>query len=360
MFPAVQHDWTPATFRERGVAVPFTSPMLAGARVRLVERRYELVLPHPGRARGVYIFALLSLAEYCAPTLHDLRLANRLADLGQPTPAKVRLAARKVALEGGAGRAAAAGAALAERRDASARADIELRLLSAAMGGQTATGAPDPLLARAALLKLAGRTGRTPEAVKAEIERLANELVAAGLTIPAAVGSHHPPARCELLLDGLAEFAGQTRQWLGRGLGEPEFGRIAAVSLATQKAGRLVLDATHAAISDLSALLSLWGAEPDHVMARLGRLDWLLDGWEHVCLLWQVAETDAARHQALEEATSSLPMPPAEAQALFRSEDQTISGAAERPAARAHPVARPAGDHLALVERNERIRALAA
>src|ERR1700712_5461419 len=48
----------PTTFLERGVAVPFTTPMLAGTRARPAEKQgLELVIPNPSGGRGVYIMA---------------------------------------------------------------------------------------------------------------------------------------------------------------------------------------------------------------------------------------------------------------------------------------------------------------
>ncbi|MBU6498939.1 MAG: hypothetical protein KGQ40_10460, partial [Rhodospirillales bacterium] len=53
--PAVE-SFLPSTFLERGVAVPFTTPQLAGARARPGTRvPLELVVPNPSGGRGHYI-----------------------------------------------------------------------------------------------------------------------------------------------------------------------------------------------------------------------------------------------------------------------------------------------------------------
>ncbi|MGG5810685.1 hypothetical protein, partial [Falsiroseomonas sp. CW058] len=64
----------PSSFADRGVAVPFTAPMLAGARLRRpAGRPPELLLPALG-GRGVYILDWDACLGACRPTLHDRRL----------------------------------------------------------------------------------------------------------------------------------------------------------------------------------------------------------------------------------------------------------------------------------------------
>ena len=48
--------YLPATFEERGVAVSFTTPALAYARIRKDYRdRLEVVLPNIGDAKGTFV-----------------------------------------------------------------------------------------------------------------------------------------------------------------------------------------------------------------------------------------------------------------------------------------------------------------
>jgi hypothetical protein len=67
----------PTTFLERGVAVPFTTPILIGARARPGERKpLELIVPNPSGARGVYILPWDGISGLCKPTVHDRRLSD--------------------------------------------------------------------------------------------------------------------------------------------------------------------------------------------------------------------------------------------------------------------------------------------
>ena len=94
---AIRHDllerfgtaaYQPATFLDRGVTVPFTTPFLLGARIRPTETRsgLELVISNPAGGRGFYIVPWAAMPEVCSPTLHDRRLWQRLEGPHQPAP----------------------------------------------------------------------------------------------------------------------------------------------------------------------------------------------------------------------------------------------------------------------------------
>ncbi len=81
-------DHYPATFRNRGAAVPFTTPLLAGARARDSKGAgVELVIPNPSGGRGVYIVQWPGVRALCTPTVHDTVLFGRIAQLKRIDPA---------------------------------------------------------------------------------------------------------------------------------------------------------------------------------------------------------------------------------------------------------------------------------
>src|ERR1700679_4215228 len=85
----------PTTFLERGVAVPFTTPMLLGARARPSDRGgIELIVPNPSGARGFYIVPWSGVCRLCRPTVHDPRLYQRIAEREGVTPSSIRVAAQ--------------------------------------------------------------------------------------------------------------------------------------------------------------------------------------------------------------------------------------------------------------------------
>ncbi len=359
-----QPQWQPATFLERGVAVPFTSPPLAGARVRQRERRCDLVVPHPGGARGVYIFSLASLGEFCVPSVHDVLLAGRLLTLPSLTPASVRLTALGVAAEGSAGRAAAAAAEAAVQADRDMETACKAMLLAALARDTDVRGLAADATQRTqiAVHQLARRTGRTPEAVAADIAVLAGRLAQAGLDVPA--GPHSPalPGRSRMLLKSVGAMATQVQAWGHAGGDQQAALQVAALSEAMAATGQLVLEAAHKLLLDPAALLAGWAAAPDALSARIGRPDWLLDGWEHICLLWRVSADGDARAAALAELTLLLPPIPQEAQPWFAAIPSLRSNPPVRGAACPLPRAggRIPSQAIRLIERNERIRGLAA
>jgi hypothetical protein len=367
----------PATLRERGVAVPFTSPSLAGARVRLLDHRPELVLPNPAGARGVYLFPLASIAEYSAPTLHDVRLAERLAVAFPMSPPIVRRAAQTTAAEGAAGRAATASTQGTLANEATHLAEMGALLIGAVLDSDHAPGFTEPgsgpravsrsassLDARRAVLDVARRAGRSAEAIKADIDGLAAALVASGLD-----ADTHPkrrPGRCRLLVAGLRGLEVQITSWrAGTKLGtlglevDPAITQT-VISLVVAGASAL-LDTAQATIADLPGLLRRWAADPARVTDELARADWMLDGWEPVWLLWRLAESDRARADAIAEMSMILPNLPGEMEAWFAGTPEIQSrlrACDARPGNAYAPAARR--DAMALVQRNERMRAMAA
>ncbi len=104
----------PATFAERGVALPTTTPLLSGARGRPGARGdLDLLIPNPTRGRGTYILPWSGIGAFCRPTLHE-----RLAVADTVSPAAVRDAAGAC---GGDGRGGAARRSVATRRGIGAR-----------------------------------------------------------------------------------------------------------------------------------------------------------------------------------------------------------------------------------------------
>ena len=96
----------PASWAERGVHMPFTSPVLFGARLRgRGSLPPEVVLAHPGGQRSFLVMPWPAAVDACRPSLADRALMRALE--GQaPGPGAVRLAAAAVAGTGLLGRGA--------------------------------------------------------------------------------------------------------------------------------------------------------------------------------------------------------------------------------------------------------------
>lgn len=317
--PLIQ-SYQPATFAERGVAVPFTTPLLVGARVRRAERiGLELVVPNPSGGRGVYILPWRSARLLCRPTVHDTRLFERLGQLPALTPTAVRQAARTVAAEGLAGREAkAAGTALAEA-DNDERMLANFLLLMALVeefepGSVSITAVLRPTTeleerSKRAVAAVAPRLGRSPDQIAADLEALAV------LYGPVGVPPQAEPARLPRLTRALRQFVDDVGA-CGKTTPDDDIGAVARMLSAA--AARIAVSA-EAALADartllapITGLLRSWHSSPEVLASRIGCAEWLLDGWDRMILLWQDSQFPARRRAALLEMTQLVPVIPEE------------------------------------------------
>ncbi len=326
----------PASFAERGCAMPFTAPMLSGARLRRGSLgSAELLLPALG-GRGIYVMGWEACLLHCAPSLHDRQLWDRIAQQERPTPAVTRAAAREVARLGYAGRPAQAAALAALRQQDAVR--ISLRDLLAARFLPVAPGAADLL---GPMVSVLAQTGAGPA------ELSANQPVAA---IPQAI------VALDAFCTNVAAWSQATQAPLQR--------RAAAIALGAARMTLLVADACLQAlwhmVAELPARLAGQKVREGEVLPLLAELaarcDWLLDGWMTVEALWATT-APAGRGAALAELVSLLPVPPLEAEAWPgpRAEWDTLLRARRTVAP---SPAWGSGGLMELAYRNEAIRAL--
>lgn len=332
-------SYHPRTFHERGVSAPFTTPLLAGARLRGAPSRgghiLEVIIPNPAGGRGVYILPWGERGDLCRPTVHDTRLGDALAirgDLASLCPAMVRHAGWVVAAEGHAGHAAAVTAGLV-LHDAAARFAIASSRLESA------------------LARIGGGTASEPAAR----ERLAGLLA----NIHAPEGD---PARLPQLIDAVGALATALPDWAAAQSG-PE----SAVAQVVGTAAGLVhgsavylLRAAIGQLDDPAKLLRDWLGDAAGVEQALSRADWLLDGWHRLVLLWQSAQPGPAA--AALEMAALLPVWPDEAEAWLALPAGTAARMARRPGLLARIRLAGQWSHQAIavdqIARNERLRAL--
>ncbi len=365
--PKPVHGHQPSTFLERGVVVPYTTPHLAGARVRPGERAgLELIVPNLSGGRGVYVLPLDGILALCSPTLHDRALNTRIAGLRSVSPSAIRLAAREIAAEGLAGAAVAGSAAatLAAEQQQGLLAHLELVLeLLRQVEPRGADWAPpdqkDPeqigRRARAVLAALSPQTGRSGEVMMAVLEELAILYRAVG------VGRQTPLARLSVLI-GMVDGLRQEMQLFHRASGasgSAEAEIIAVTAGLTLRSARATLHDARATLANLPALLNRWLAEPAAVGRLVSRPEWLLDGWERICLLWRAADERIDRKLTLSEMVALVPTIPREAAGwvagsiemaddLLRHRRKVVLGEDWRTGVTVTD----------LVERNERLRAM--
>jgi hypothetical protein len=350
--------WRPVTFQERGVAVPFTTPAMAGARARSAARGVELIVPHPAGVRGVYIMTCSEVVNFCAATLHDMRLADRLAAMSSISPQEMRVVAREVAAEGLAGRAAgqAALAAVEAERTEHLMANIAmLQMLVQQQSGSVCPMAELDRRAKAAILHLSPGLGRPPAAITNDVEALA------GLLAPIGFGAAVERARHVRLLESIGHLVADLRGIDRGGATQAGLGAVLIESAAeaTQAvAGPCTADA-RARADDIASLLAAWASDEHAVRAQLTRPDWLLDGWEQICLVWRLAQ-DSNRRGCLSEMALMVPMLPHEAESWLGAAAGEDDRQLLRKQVNGFEDWRTGSLVFDLIARNERVRALAA
>lgn len=354
----------PGTFLERGAAVPFTTPQLNGARARPCARGgLEFTVPNPSGGRGVYIVPWEGVFTLCRPTVHDCRLISLLSARRAVTPGAIRDAARAIAAEGLAGRAARSAAEVAIAAEAQSRMVANFHLLLALVAqvdteaGATPERVPPAELerrARRAVAQIAPALGRTPDQVAAMLEEIA------GLFATVGVRPNDPGSRTGQALAAIATLRDEMIEWARQHPDESggDAARVAESADVTLTCARAVMADVQSLPGNMQALLGAWAADPAKVAERIARPEWLLDGWERIVLLWQSADR-LGRGITLAEMASLIPVLPKEAADWARIQVPAANDAPRRRLVAMLEDWRTGISLYDVIARNEHLRAVA-
>ena len=294
--------------------------MLAGARVRPAPRAgLELILPNPSGGRGSYVLPWTELGSLCRPTVHDVRLTERIAALRSVTPATIRRVAGDVACQGFAGRAAgsAAAAALASEQESLIVTNFELllRLLQQEEPPGNALAAPAidrpadvERRAKQTIAIVAPRLGQDATVIAASLEQLA------ALYDPIGLGPRAIPARIPYAVATL-KLLRQEAAALPTEADEHApalLQMLVSTADVTIALAERALSEARSAAGQVTGLLAAWRDDPVGLARQLARADWLMDGWDRICRLWSVDPRPAARRDVLDEIAQLLPIIPHE------------------------------------------------
>jgi hypothetical protein len=319
--PALK-PYHPTTFEERGVAVPFTTPLLGGTRARpTVEQKVELVVPNPSGGRGVYVMPWTGITSWCRPTLHDTVFNERIAVLHNVTPATIRRVGFEVAAEGLAGEEAMEAARLASNAEKGDRLVTNYRLLMTLVEqvgkrfpSSSLVSGPDKVdlmtQARLTVDWISPRLGQPATWTAGALEALSDVMANIG---PGSAGA---TGRLPRLLTMLRQACSDMSEWscIQQDEDQAEYvNMVGAVAEVTLSIAQTTLEKAQALTGDMVALLRTWAADPKAVTHLVMRPEWLLDGWAQICLIWNHARDDAERRAALIEIAGLLPILPKEA-----------------------------------------------
>lgn len=298
--PALQPESDPASFAERGAIVAFTTPQLFGARLPRPRAGAapDLILANLSGQPGNNVLPGAKLLATPGLTAHDQALWQKLRELTDFAPEKIREAMIAIAAEGWRGRAAAACAEEQKTADTTALRRMFFLLLTDLIRRTElpaeAKVPPEqesliylrPRIGKA-VARIAKRYSMTTEAVEAAIEALASVFMPLGKHNDSVTG-HTRVAMAEL-----QSFIKELDQWLAprrdnmRGLRAEFLLRKAKLALICTQAAINELDRV---LDDTTILLRAWQRDQASVLRRASRPQWLLDGWDIIIALWRQSE----------------------------------------------------------------------
>lgn len=300
------------------MALPFTTPMPGGARARLSRNRgIELIVRNPAGGKGVYVMPLSALTTLCRPTLHDKVVCNRLAFLETVTPTTVRAIGRAAAAEGLAGEDAMRTARQAGKSEETDRRAVVHHLLSTLIrqvgaGPDASPAIPGPDLAdldtraRQIVAWLAPRLGQSAGWGIKALNAIADTMTAVGIG---------DLGRMSALVNLLAAMREQIADWANTQRDSDRVlwaHTVCSIVEFTRSRAATMLVRTRTLTDDMVGLLRLWATDAPAIIRIAERPEWLLDGWEQICLIWNHAQDNSARRVALAEIADCIPTIPRE------------------------------------------------
>jgi hypothetical protein len=258
------------------------------------------------------------IMSLCRPTLHDKVLSGRIGGLARVTPVSIRRISRAIAVEGLAGEQAMQAAQTATETDKSDRRITSHQLLAALVrqvnavmrqSSDVALVETDDLDARARLTIawLAPHLRQSPTWAVTALDALTD--IMAGLGVGGDAG------RVPRLISMLRQVRACIADWAPTQRSTERTSCAEAVcSMAdiTLSLAETALADARAVTEDMIGLLRNWSTDPESVTRLVTRPEWLLDGWEQICLIWNYAPDDGTKTAALAEILEQVPILPVE------------------------------------------------
>jgi len=309
----------PATFEERGVVAPFTTPTLACSRVRADrDESLEILIPGMSGSSGIYVIAWPSVSEVFRLSVHDRVLHESIAEAKATTPRAMRRCANQTAMTGLAGPDSVECSKAALEQEENERLLTNFYLINSVVDRLSASQAKLTVAelsspegkrkVRQILDDIARKIGASSEQIYGSLERWSDMIAPLGLPVM--------PHECRLrrLLKRLEAFRMNVDEWGRRSNADPDGMSFLAADVVklTLDIGYPAIEEVDAYAADLAGTLSAWRTAEGEIRSRVDRLSWLLDGWEHVLTIWDSVLESPIWEQvsALEEILRLLPLVP--------------------------------------------------
>ncbi|CAK0753223.1 conserved hypothetical protein [uncultured Gammaproteobacteria bacterium] len=310
-----------ATYAERGMAVPFTTPKLSQARARLdYNGRFEFMVPNLSGGKGNYIMPWKTVLDTMSPTLHDRTLYDEMNRERAHDPYKMRMVGLRVATTGLAGPAAAKHARelLTEEQEYQLLTNF---LLVIHLLGQVNLSTDDLLKTGLASESSQHRLKQSVIHVASKLKVPHSELYARIETLSSAICSIGLPTapkggRLRALTVDVDGFRNRVLEWLRDMPAEVvELGEYqASVAAYTHQLALSVVKEADQSVNELGSMISKWEETFPKLSATIGRLAWILDGWDFMVAMTKEAERRPSpeRQAVLCDCFTRLPLPPEE------------------------------------------------
>jgi hypothetical protein len=249
----VSTRYWPATFEERGVVAPFTTPTLAFSRARSDRNDgLEILIPGLSGGSGVYVIAWPSVREVFRMSVHDRVLHEAIADAKATTPRMMRRCANQTAMTGLAGPDAVECSRAALEQEENERLLTNFYLINSVLDrlSQTQTKLTVAELSsgqgqrkvRKILDDIARRMGASSEEIYRSLEDWSDLIAPLGL---AAM-----PHECRLrrLMKRLEAFRMNAEEWGRRSNADPD-----GLSFLTADVAKLTLGICHPVVAEVDA-----------------------------------------------------------------------------------------------------------
>lgn len=310
---------TLSRYQSDGVAIDFTTPILANARVRPAETdRLEVIVADLGGGKGSYVVPLRHLGRIVTLTVHDRTLCEEILHRQANAPDEIRRAVLAVARMGLAGAKAAKTARQAIADEQNERLLTTVFLIHRAINHASR----DATAAGPSLTALAAETNRGQ--VKAQLGQIAQSLKLTGDQVYAeledwgaivgGVGVPGMPLDCRLrrLARQVDDMAGQLRRWADEEISYAGDHARRVADAAQQVAVRAdkqiaKIDAFAVAVVET---LRRWKDNQRTVRAAVGDLAWILNGWEANLRRWRDAAQVSREEQQKTVSEIMAAMPP--------------------------------------------------
>jgi hypothetical protein len=290
---SVSSRFWPASFQERGVSVPFTTPSVAFSRVRDDGRDgLEVLVPGLSGSQGVYVIPWRGLRDMFKMTVHDRALHEEIDGLEEATPRTIREVVLNVAGGGLAGPKAREAARAAQQRDEDDKLRSGFYLIAAVVKNLSGSEL------KVTLNEVATEDGQRE--VRNILNRIADHLDLPTSTMHdrmdswagaiSNVGVKDMPTKCRIrrAMDQIHTFSDTVGIWGDQTFtGNKEYGRIInSISFETLSVIQTYLTTLEKFTDMAGETLKNWPKAGENVTALAQKAEWLLDGWDSLVALW--------------------------------------------------------------------------